>query len=85
MAERRVTKSGKDREGDITSLCGSWGKENKDSVIRQLEASPPTHRYYVEEEQPSVDVRVVNGLGRKYLRTTPDATSKNNLDKLLDC
>jgi hypothetical protein len=83
LVERRVSRSGKDGEGDITSLCGSWGEESKNTVIRQIEAS--THDYYVEEEQPRVRVRVVSEGGRKYLRTTADSTSRNNLDNLPDC
>lgn len=37
MASRRVTRTGKDRDGDITALCGHWGRANKAEAIRDIE------------------------------------------------
>lgn len=37
MAGRRVTGTGKDRDGDITSLCGGWGSVTKAAAIREIE------------------------------------------------
>ncbi len=87
MISRRVTHTGKDAKGDITKLCNSasaWSFVTKASAIKQIEAK--THSYYVEEEKPRVDVQVVpDKVKGKYLRTTADSTSKNNLGKLPDC
>lgn len=83
VIERRVTGSGKDRQGDITSLCGAWGRRGKDMAIQQIERS--TQSYYVEEERPRVYVDVVTLAGRKHLRTTADSNSANNLDNLPNC
>ncbi len=44
MADRRVTKTGKDQDGDITKLCGSWGNRSKASAIYDIQSG--THTYY---------------------------------------
>lgn len=87
MADRQVTASGKDRDGDITKLCHSgaaWSPRLKADAIRDIESG--THTYYVQ--QPGtlrVNVNVVNGPNGKYLRSTADKASRNNLDNLPDC
>lgn len=84
--ERRVRRTGKDEDGDIISLCdagASWSPRRKADAIRDIESD--TYRYYVEEESPRTYVRVVNEGGKKYLRTTADRTSRNNLDNLPNC
>ncbi len=84
MADRKVTRTGKDSEGDITKLCGSWGQESKAIAIRQIDNR--TTSYYVQ--QPGCgrsEIHVVNGPTGKYLRSDPDTTSDNNLDNLPDC
>lgn len=81
--DRRVTGSEKNREGDITGLCGDWGEVDKATAVRHIENK--THRYFVREQTPEVDVRVVTEGSTKYLRTTADSSSKNNLDNLPDC
>lgn len=84
--ERRVRKSGKDRDGDITSLCNHgewWSPRSKAEAIRDIDND--TYRYYVEEQTPRAYVKVVEVGSKKHLRTTADSTSKNNLDKLPDC
>lgn len=84
--ERRVRKTGKNREGDITSLCSDgewWSPRTMSDSIRDIEND--AYRYYVEQEAPRVYVKVVSEGGKKYLRTTSDKSSKNNLDNLPDC
>jgi len=87
MADRPVTRTGKDRDGDITKLCNPgqwWSPVSKATAIREIENG--THRYYVpwNDGQPTW-ICVVNGPTGKYLRTDKDSTSRNNLDDLHDC
>lgn len=87
MANRAVTQSGKDRDGDITALCNPgeyWSPRPKNDAIRDIESG--THSYFVpwRGERPT-EIRVVNGPNGKYLRTDRDSTSRNNLDDLPDC
>lgn len=85
MADRRVKRTGKDRDGDITALCGDWGRVSKATAIAEIEA-PRTHRYYVQDGLArQADVQVVNGPTGKYLRTDPNASCSDNLDSLPDC
>ena len=84
--ERRVRTSGKDKDGDITALCNSaegWSPRQKADAIRDIENGSIV--YYVEEQSPRTIVQVVTEAGNKYLRTTRDTSSKNNLDNLLNC
>ena len=84
--ERRVRKTGKDRDGDIISLCNDgawWSPRRKADAISGIESYG--YAYYVVEETPKTYVKVVNVGGRKHLRTTADKFSKNNLDNLPDC
>ena len=83
MADRRVTRSGKNGRENIIALCGAWGQVSKAVAIAEISAR--TNRYYVQEVAPAVDVTVVNGANGPYLRSTADRTSKNNLDNLSDC
>ncbi len=87
MAERRVRQTRKDRDGDVTALCNqgaSWSPRLKAGAISDIETL--THRYYVQEVGTQrVYVQVVNGRSGKYLRTTADASSGNNLDNLPNC
>lgn len=80
MADRRVRRTAKNTEGDILALCGEWGRTEKATAIREINAR--THSYYVQEGGlPRVEVRVVNG----HLQTEADGRSSNNLDNLPDC
>ena len=81
--ERRVKRSGKDTHGNITSLCGDWGTATKGTAIAEIDAK--TCVYFVEEQLPRVTVVVYAEGGTKHLKTTKDATNKNNLDKLPAC
>ncbi|WCO66557.1 DUF3892 domain-containing protein [Iamia majanohamensis] len=82
--DRRVTKTGKDSEGDITSLCGAWGSTSKATAIREIEASSTA--YYVQDiYSRRADVHVVAGATGKYLRTDPNSSCSDNLDSLPAC
>lgn len=84
MADRRVTGTGKDSSGDITSLCGAWGSQLKAVAIVEIEQG--THRYYTHASNGTeADIIVVNGVTGKYLRTDPDKTTADNLADLPDC
>lgn len=86
MAKRRVKKSGKDKDGDIITVCNPgehWSPRGKADVIKDIESG--LHTYYVEEVYPAVDVHVVERNRMKYLRTDADRYSPNNLDNLPDC
>lgn len=88
MVERKVTRSGKDTDGDITKLCQSgaaWSPRKKADAINDIESE--RYKYYVQ--QPGTQkayVHVVNDpVKGKYLRTSADKDSDNNLDNLPDC
>ncbi len=87
MAERKVTQSRKDKDGDITALCNplaAWSPRAKAGAITDIESK--THRYYVQRPGTSPTyVHVVDGPTGKYLRTNPDDQQGNNLDSLPDC
>lgn len=87
MADRQVTASGKDRDGDITRLCNSamnWSSRSKADAIRDIETG--LHTYFVQHPGTvRVVVNVVDGQSGKYLRSTADRASRNNLDNLPDC
>ena len=84
MAQRRVTRTGKNRDGDITALCGAWGRSPKSVAISDIEYR--RHSYFVQDARGRrAEVRVVNGPNGKYLRTDPNAACTDNLDNLPDC
>ena len=84
MADLKVTNTGKDRDGDILSLCGLWGKTWKETAIWEIESG--RHRYYVQDSLNRVAiVQVVNGFTRKYLRSDPNSSCSDNLDSLPPC
>lgn len=87
LADRQVTKTKKDKNGDITALCNSgavWSPKFKSMAILEIEEN--IHRYFVIVDTKEIDIHVVNDLLRgKYLRTDKDAKTKNNLDDLPDC
>ena len=88
MAKRYVTKTGKDRDGDITKLCNAgefWSPRSKTDAIRDIEGR--THEYFVKwGTYEETQIRVVDDTRKgKYLRTDRDNTSRNNLDDLPDC
>ena len=86
VADRAVRKTGKDADGDITSLCNDgayWSPRSKSGAISDIESG--THTYHVPWNSGRTEIRVVNGPTGKYLRTDRDSTTKNNLDDLPDC
>ena len=83
MAQRHVTRSGKDRDGDITALCGDWGRAPKADAISDINSG--RHTYYTNVGGNRAQVRVVTRNGRPYLTTAADASGRNNLDNLPDC
>lgn len=86
MAKRQVTHSGKDKDGDITKLCNpgaNWSSRKKADVINDIEKRE--HQYFVLVALREVEIHVVKGPTGKYLRTSRDNTSPNNLDYLPDC
>lgn len=83
---RKVIRTGKDRDGDITRLCNSgqtWSPRQKQDAIRDIESGVAS--YFVQWPEKATEVRVVDGPSGKYLRTDRDSTTRNNLDDLPDC
>jgi hypothetical protein len=87
MADRQVTRTGKDADRDITKLCNPgqvWSPRSKAGAISDIDGG--THTYFVQSAgKARTNVQVINGASGKYLRTTADSSSKNNLDNLPDC
>ena len=87
MADRAVTHTRKDEDGDITALCNPgqvWSPRFKSGAIRDIELM--IHSYYVPwPDGKRTTIRVVEGETGKYLRTDRDDTDKNNLDDLPNC
>lgn len=79
----RVTRSKKDRDGDIIGLCGNGWSHTKARVVANMRTA--SHRYYVLVGGREVDVRVGSRNGSPYLTTSPDGFSPNNLDDLPTC
>lgn len=87
MADRQVTRTGKDYAGDITKLCNhgeGWSPRAKRDAIFEIENG--VHTYFVRwSDGLRTEIRVVRGQSGKYLRTDRDNTTRNNLDDLPDC
>ncbi|HEV7667077.1 MAG TPA: DUF3892 domain-containing protein [Thermoanaerobaculia bacterium] len=87
IEKRRVLATGKDKDGDITSLCNShkaWSPRKKAAAISDIEGGKIS--YFVKVGDNEVGVHVVNDAKKgKYLRTNQDSTGKDNLDNLPDC
>ena len=87
MADRQVSATRKDNDGDILALCNSagyWSPRSKADAINDIESG--LHTYHVLwQGGRRTEVRVVNGRFGKYLRTDWDDTPRNNLDDLPDC
>lgn len=85
MADRRVTHSGKDRNGNITSIGQPgqvWSPRPSSNAIADIESR--MHTYFVQWPEKRTEIRVVQGVNGRYLRTDRDATTRNNLDDLSD-
>ena len=86
MADRAVRKTGKNHQGDITSLCDDgapWSPRHKSDAISDIESG--LHTYFVPWTTGRTEIRVAQGTNGKYLRTDRDGTSRNNHDDLPDC
>lgn len=87
MTVRYVTHTGKDRDGDITSLGNPsqwWSPRAKLYAIADIETG--SYEYRVRWPEKETTVRVVFDRAKgKYLRTDRDSTTRNNLDDLPDC
>lgn len=85
MAKRSVTRSGKDEDGDITSLCGSgtWSPVSKSQAIKDIESN--INSYFVHGRTEILVVKNASVSGGKYLRTAPNNEHNDNLDELPDC
>lgn len=88
MADRRVTKTGKDDDGDITRLCNpdyndDWSPRAKQAAIKDIEDRGITYYVQSHEGRSNVEVYIVGG--KKHLRTVRDGKKSNNLDNLPDC
>ena len=87
MADRQVRQTGKDADDDIIALCSngqSWSPRSKVGAISDIDSG--THTYFVQSAGTTrTNVQVINGANGKYLRTTADSSSSNNLDNLPDC
>ena len=84
MADRRVTRTGKDRDGDIAALCGVWGRTSTADAIREIDYR--VHTYYVQDAYSRrANILVVNGPKGKYLRTDSNSSCSDNLDSLPNC
>ena len=84
MADRQVTQTGKDRDADITALCGWWGRAPKAAAIFHIETG--THTYFVQDSYNRRGVvQVVNGRTGKYLRSDPNSSCSDNLGSLPNC
>ena len=86
MIERKVKCVKRDEDGDITHIGNRgewWSPRKKADAIRDIESE--NYSYYVMVNYKKVNIHVVDGSTGKYLRTDPDATTKNNLDDLPDC
>ena len=72
MADRRVTHTGKNLDGDITGLCNpdaEWYSRLTALAVADIEAG--AHTYYVEGAGGRTNIHVVDGPHGKYLRTDP--------------
>lgn len=87
MADRSVTATRKDEDGDILALCNrseAWSPRMKQDAIHDIENK--IHTYFVRwEGGKRTEIHVANGPTGKYLRTDRDSTKRNNLDDLPDC
>lgn len=83
MARRRVTRTEKGGDGDITALCGDFGLVPKAIAVRDIRAR--THVYYTNVLGLPATIRVVSVGGVPHLTTHPDRYRPNNLENLPPC
>lgn len=86
--KRYVTQTGKDSDGDITALCNPssyWRKVSKNQAIHEIDNRINQYAVSVHGREVEVIVRRHSQTGMKYLTTSPDGYSPNNLDDLPNC
>jgi Protein of unknown function (DUF3892) len=87
MADRQVTRTRKDPEGNILALCldsAAWSPRQAADVINDIDNH--VHTYFVLWPGGlRTEVRVIDAVAGKYVRTDRDNTTLNNLDDLPDC
>ena len=87
MAARRVMSCKIDSSGDVIYLCNpgeQWSPRKKDEVIGDIENN--LHNYYIQTlEGEKTNLRIIEGISGKYLRSTHDSRSPNNLGNLPEC
>ena len=84
MINLRVTRVGKEGNGNISSLCGSWGKVGKTAAVRLIKCSDVC--FYVESPSGAGEtVKVVERNGREYLETSHNRQKENGLAGLPPC
>ena len=81
-----VSRSGKDTDGDITSLCGESPTRfhHAKSLVIQNKTGGDKYIVWVAGH-PQVEVLVRERYGKPYLTTNPDSYGPNNLDNLDNC
>lgn len=86
MVERQVKCVIRDDDGDIVKIGNNgewWSPRAVSDVISDIENG--NYWYFVKVNNQIVFLHVVKEAYKKYLRTDPDKTKKNNLDDLPDC
>lgn len=86
MAERIVTHTAKDQDGDILAVCNpdsDWLQRRREWAISDILAD--RHTYFAQgPDDKLIPIEVVFGPAGPYLRTYGDAKEANNLDSLPD-
>jgi hypothetical protein len=67
----------------ITQVGGAWGTISREECARQIHSGQET--YYVVGGRYRADVEAYQRGGIWYIKTQPDATTKDNLLSLPDC
>ena len=86
MIERQITRIKKDSSGNIVMLCNPaewWSPRSASEILYDIEEA--MYLYFVRVDGQKVEIKVITELTRKYLRTDPDKTTKNNLEDLPGC
>lgn len=78
-----IIPDGNDPDGRIDEVGEPGWTKDEDTVIREIEDEG--RKYFVDVDGARVPVVVAERDGRKYLRTDPDKTGRNNLLSLPEC
>ena len=79
MLERIINNTKKKENGTITHVVGNWGCVSVSEAVVHIENG--LYAYFTGGSKRA-KVIVVNGANGKYLRSTPDATTLNNLEEI---